>query len=157
MNFSKAFYAIPFLFLGCQSVEKAPKPEDLIGEEKMINVLVDMLKVDATISYSTGLFEKRDVEAKDLIFEKYKIDSLQLAQSSAYYSEDFKVNQRIYDSVETRLKRERAALDSLSDKRNDSIRTVRKDHISRVNFEKDSANIKPKDSLEQKRKAAVEE
>lgn len=150
MKFSSLFYTIPLLLLGCQNVEKAPKPENLIGEEKMVDVLIDLLKVDATISYSSGLFEKREVEAKDLIFEKYKIDSLQLAESSAYYSENFKENQRIYDSVQARLKRERARLDSLSDQKNDSLQKERKEKTSQISLETDSLDLKPNDSLPEK-------
>lgn len=156
MKFIKVFYAIPFLFLGCQSVEKTPKPKNLIGEEKMVDLLVDMLKVDATISYSTGLFEKRDVQARDLIFEKYNIDSLQLAQSSAYYSENFKVNQRIYENVEARLKLERSDLDSLNKEQGDSIQKVRADHSSPIDLKEDSVNSKPKDSLRKRPNSVTE-
>lgn len=104
----------------CQHVKRAPKPENLIPEKKMVNVLTDMVKLDATISYSTMQFDRRDVKARDLLFKKYNIDSVQLAASSAYYAEKFNQNERIYDSVKVRLEREKKNLDSLK-KVKDSI------------------------------------
>ncbi len=116
------------LFAACQSVEKTKKPENLIPEDKMIEVLVDLAKLDASQSYNETAFSKRSVKIKKLIFAKYSIDSLQFAKSSNYYAEDFNVNQRLYDSVRVRLERDKARVDALI-KKEDSLKNAKKQAI----------------------------
>lgn len=108
-------FAILFLglVLSCQSVDKQEKPENLIPEDKMVDLLTDLLRLDAAENYSSIEFKKRKINTKDLIFETYKVDSLQFVESSRYYAEDFKVNKRIYDSVQTRFEEEKKYFDSL--------------------------------------------
>lgn len=114
-----------FLFFACQSVEKTEEPENLIPEEKMVEVLVDLAKLDASVSYNESAFLKRQVKIKKIIFSKYSIDSLQFAKSSNYYAEDFTRNQRIYDNVKARLERDKARVDSIL-KVEDSLRVQKK-------------------------------
>lgn len=104
------------VFLSCQDIEETPKPENLIPEDKMVEILVDLAKVDAAFSISTEEYKKRGVVGRELILEKHDIDSVQLVKSNAYYAEDFKANQRIYEAVQTRLQRENDSLRELNDK-----------------------------------------
>jgi len=104
------------LFLSCQDIEETPKPDNLIPEDKMVEILVDLAKVDAAFSISSKEYKKRGVVGREMILEKYDIDSVQLVKSNAYYAEDFKVNQRIYEAVQTRLQRENDSLRELNDK-----------------------------------------
>jgi hypothetical protein len=123
----KSLFLFCVIFIvACQQVENAEEPKNLIPETKMIDVLTDLLKLDAAESYSSIEFEKREVSTKDLIFKKYKIDSLQFVESSIYYAEDFKVNERIYDSVKQRLEREKKQYDSLVKLEKDSIQESRR-------------------------------
>jgi len=101
------------LVLSCQSVDKQEKPENLIPEDKMVNVLTDLLRLDAAENYSSIEFKKRKINTKNLIFETYQVDSLQFVESSRYYAENFKVNKRIYDSVQNRFENEKKYFDSL--------------------------------------------
>lgn len=119
MKFSRIIlFALGFFFFACQSVEKTPKPENLIPEEKMVDILVDLAKVDAAASVSEKEYRKRGSVGKDFIFEKYAIDSAQLVQSNAYYAEQFRLNQRIYEQVEAKLKIENDSLSALKEKSN---------------------------------------
>lgn len=104
-------------FLACQNVEKNPKPKNLIPEDEMAAILVDMAKINAAISISAKEYEKRDEVGKDLIFEKYDIDSMQLVESNAYYAEDFKANQRIYEKVTEQLQKESDSLNKVEQER----------------------------------------
>jgi hypothetical protein len=124
-----------FSLTACQDVETAEKPENLIEKEKMVDVLFDLTKLEATKNYSTREFKKREVEAKELIFEKYKIDSLQLAQSMAYYAEDFKVNEAIYDEVKARLEKEKDHFDSI-------IEAQRTEKTDSIQIKKEQDSIK---------------
>ena len=119
------FALILLVFAACQSVDHAEKPENLIAEDKMIDVLTDLLKLDAAESFSSIEYEKREVSTKELIFKKYKIDSLQFVKSSEYYAEDFKTNERIYDSVRARLENEKNVLDSLVDQEREEEKAER--------------------------------
>lgn len=125
--YSKAFIllCLSLLFWSCQKVEKTPKPDNLISEDKMVEVLIDLAKVDAAISLSAKEYEKREVKARDLIFEKYDIDSAQLVNSNAYYSENFRINQRIYEKVESRLKAENDSVIKRNERREEEKRTKR--------------------------------
>jgi hypothetical protein len=119
----------------------------------MIDVLTDLLKLDAAESFSSIEYEKREVSTKELIFKKYKIDSLQFVKSSEYYAEDFKTNERIYDSVRARLENEKNVLDSLVDQEREEEKAERakkkEDKIKslEVNKKRDSSSgrmlIKP--------------
>ena len=87
------------------------------------------------------------------VFKKYKIDSLQFVKSSEYYAEDFKTNERIYDSVRARLENEKNVLDSLVDQEREEEKAERakkkEDKIKslEVNKKRDSSSgrmlIKP--------------
>lgn len=101
------------LITGCQELKKAPKPDRLIPEAKMVNILVDLAKIDAAMTYNMRDFEKKGVDPKTYVYEKYEIDSAQLAKNNAYYIEDFKVNKRMYEEVRARLTKEKEQLDSL--------------------------------------------
>lgn len=101
------------LITGCQELKKAPKPDRLIPEAKMVNILVDLAKIDAAMTYNMRDFEKKGVDPKTYVYEKYGIDSAQLAKNNAYYIEDFKVNKRMYEEVRARLTKEKEQLDSL--------------------------------------------
>jgi|AntDeeMinimDraft_5_1070356.scaffolds.fasta_scaffold00091_11 hypothetical protein len=125
-NLSTALFLLVLILTGCQDIDKQKKPENLIPEDKMVNVLVDMLKVSGSQSYSNIKYRRRDVNAKKLIFKKYDIDSLQLRESTSYYASDFEVNERIYDSVRSRLKFEDKKIDSLLGKQEKE--NFRKDH-----------------------------
>ena len=108
------FLIIFVVILGaCQNVNKAPKPDNLIPEDKMVDILVDLQRLDAVIQKNDQQFEMRNVKAKDLILEKYQVDSLQIANSSNYYAEDFSVNESIYEKVKTILEAEKKLVDSL--------------------------------------------
>lgn len=108
------FLIIFVVILGaCQNVHKAPKPDNLIPEDKMVDILVDLQRLDAVIQKNDHQFEMRNVKAKDLILEKYQVDSLQIANSSNYYAEDFSVNESIYEKVQAILEAEKKLVDSL--------------------------------------------
>lgn len=113
------------LLLACQNVEKAPKPDNLIPEEKMVAILTDMMLIDAAISYKRSDSKTKALDPGKYIFEKYQVDSVQLAKSNAYYLENFDKSMRIYEQVRDNLEAKKEKLDSL-DKSKDSIREIQK-------------------------------
>lgn len=116
------------LFLGvlslmaCQEVTHTAKPKNLIPKEKMVDILVDMAKVDAAISLNAREYEKRGAKGKEFIFKKYNIDSLQLVSSNRYYAEHFKINQQIYENVQEILQKQSDSLYALEKKKKEAAK-----------------------------------
>jgi len=151
--------SIPFLiliFLGsCQDLERSEKPEDLIPEAKMIDVLTEISLLHAARNYNKQKLEVTGVDPDTYIYEKFDIDSVQLEKSSDWYSEQYNQYERIYDSVKARLQIMKTRLDSVRDaeiKIEDSIKTVKKDSVAALDSLKvdDSKKGFEIDSLKQK-------
>lgn len=103
-------FMLVLLVVGCQKVDKPKKPKNLIPEDQMVDILVDLAKIDAAISINGIEYQNRGADTKELLFEKYQIDSAQLVRSNAYYTQKFKVNQSLYERVYDRLKEESDSL-----------------------------------------------
>lgn len=119
------YILLGILVLGCQNIEKAPKPDHLIPEDKMVNILVDLAKIDAAWNYNPGDFNDKGINPPNYIYKKYAVDSAQLAKSNAFYIEHFKINKRMYEKVRAILKKEIQKMDSLKALK-DSLRTMQK-------------------------------
>jgi hypothetical protein len=88
------------VFIGCNS--SVEKPKNLISKDKMIDVLYDLSLLQAikTQNISGGINTK---ESNEYIFKKYKIDSVQLAQSNKYYASDMEEYKNIFAAVKAKL------------------------------------------------------
>lgn len=137
------------LISACQNVEKAPKPNNLIPEEKMVAVLTDMVLIDAAANYKRSDSIIKNIDLGKYIYEKHQIDSAQLAESSAYYLEHFNKSKRIYEKVRTRLETKKEQLDSLY-AIEDSLQKIEKQIItSKLPVSRqDSLSKKAKDSVQ---------
>ena len=118
-----------FLVTGCQGIQKTDKPEDLISEDKMADVLTEIALLHGARSYNKQLMQEKGIDLDKFIFEKYGIDSLQFIQSNQYYSENYKKYQGIYSNVKERLEALKIEYDSLrvqEERRTDSLRALDK-------------------------------
>lgn len=116
------------LLIGCQDVEKSPKPDNLIPESKMVDVLTEVALLHGARSYNKNVMEEKGIKPKSYLFEKYGIDSLQFAESNDYYSQNYKQYQDIYSRVKERLlalKEEYDSLREIEDRKMDSLRAAR--------------------------------
>lgn len=121
-----------FLVVSCQDLEKTEKPDDLISEAKMIDVLTEMALVNAARNYNTKKLEVTGIKPDKYIYEKFDIDSLQFERSNNYYTEQYTDYERIYDSVKNRIQAIKNRMDSLREievRIEDSIKNARKDSI----------------------------
>lgn len=136
------------LLIGCQDIQKTPKPDDLISREKMVDVLTEISLLHGARSYNKNLLEEKGIEPTRYIYEKYDIDSLQLVRSNDYYAENYGVYQEIYSEVKARLETLRVEYDSLREKeerRKDSLRELERDtllHDSIRKLKRDSLLLK---------------
>ncbi len=109
----KTFFLLGVCWLlgSCQKLTPAQKPKNLIPDDKMVEILIDLAKIDAARNVNIEQFEKLGGDqAKQLLFEKYGIDSMQLVESTAYYAGRLEMNDSIYSRVKNRLKRESDSL-----------------------------------------------
>lgn len=112
------------LMASCQDVKRSEKPEDLIPEDKMVNVLTEMSLLQGARSYSKQELERRGIKPDEYLWEKFDIDSARFANSNNYYSENYVVYQRIYEKVKDSLETLKSHYDSireLEEEERDSI------------------------------------
>ena len=84
-------------FYGCNN--SVPEPKNLIDEDKMIDILYDISVLEAIKSTNPLSLENRAINPKTYIYTKYKIDSLQFANSDKFYASDIKNYQKMYKKV----------------------------------------------------------
>ncbi|MGA9327398.1 MAG: DUF4296 domain-containing protein [Salegentibacter sp.] len=118
------FLLIGIVFSSCQNVKHAEKPQDLIPEDKMVDIITDLSVVGAARNYNQTLFNNTGLDPEKFVYDKYGIDSLQLKRSNDYYADNYTTYERIYESVKDRLEDLKEKTDSLYEldvKRKDSI------------------------------------
>lgn len=94
---------ISFLMFSCTSNTILKKPDNLIPEDKMVDLLTDLfLAINAENTKNLQL--ERQVNYYPLIFEKYNIDSTQFKESNFYYSSRIDEYDELLMKVEERLK-----------------------------------------------------
>lgn len=101
------------LFLASCNHNAVEKPENLIEEEEMTNILYDLSILEAMKSQSPYAPQNQSMNPKDYIFKKYKIDSLQFATSNLYYISQIEEYKKMYEKVNERLEKEKKSADSL--------------------------------------------
>lgn len=85
----------------------AEKPEHLVSEEEMTNILYDMALLQAMKSYNNATLTEKGVNSQTYIFKKYKLDSLQLAQNHTYYASDLDKYSKMVRNVTARINEEK--------------------------------------------------
>lgn len=94
------------LFVVSCSKNPVPKPDNLLDEETMINILYDISLLQAIDGSMPNKLKEQDIKMDQYIFEKYKIDSTTYRQNQLYYAGDARKYKKIYDKVLERLEKE---------------------------------------------------
>ena len=118
-------------------------PDNLISEEKMIDILYDMSLISVSKGINKRILENNGVKPKKYILKKYGIDSLQFVVSNEYYSKDLERYLKIYEEVLNKLETNREIVI-------DSIENYKKDRAKRskeINLETPKNNKLSKPSL----------
>ncbi len=138
------YFAVVLVIFSCQSIEKAAKPETIIDEDRMVEILTEIAFIKAAkSSYRKNLNEK-NFDAESYILKKFDIDSTVFAQNNAWYADQLETYEKIFERVKTNLKQEEVKYEKLK-KREDSIKKV-EDSIK-----------KAKDALEAKEKLGTKD
>lgn len=102
-------------FFAC-SRNSAEKPERLLSEDEMVNVLYDMALLQAMQSGISAQLDSSRIDTKNYIYKKYRVDSLSLVQNQKYYAADIENYQKLHKKVTEKLTALKAPLDSLKKK-----------------------------------------
>lgn len=105
---------ISSVVLGCQEVVRPEIPEKLIPESKMVDILVEAYIGNAARSNNNRVLRLGGVQLDSILYAKYDIDSLQLAQNTAYYASQIDPYLDILEAVETELSGMKKSLDSMA-------------------------------------------
>ncbi|WP_442846857.1 DUF4296 domain-containing protein [Leeuwenhoekiella sp. H156] len=87
----------------CQNVERPEKPDAFIEEEKMIDILYDISVIKSLKTYNINEMRMLDIKPESYIYDKYDIDSIQLAENISYYAVDFNEYAELWEKVRARL------------------------------------------------------
>ncbi|WP_319229874.1 DUF4296 domain-containing protein [Draconibacterium orientale] len=94
-----------FAFSACEN-EIMPKPEHLIKEKKMINMLVDVHLAEAAynhIRYDSAMINSRTENFYYSVLDKYEVTDSLFEQSLVYYESHPKNFEKMYRKVMSRL------------------------------------------------------
>lgn len=112
----KRFFVLMLLIaaVGCKN-SGVEKPDNLIEMETMEAILYDLSLLQALRSTSKIELDSAGIDPKSYIFEKYKIDSLQFANSNTYYAaSNLKKYEKMYDRINEKLQNNKKYMDSLA-------------------------------------------
>lgn len=132
MRFFGSLFLLLFFLISCQDIKHTPKPDDLIPEDKMVDVLVDISLLHGARSYNKTLLEQKGVQPYNYLWEKYRIDSTRFERSSNYYADNPRRYEKIYERVKIRLETLQVRYDSIreiEERRQDSIEQVKRDSL----------------------------
>ncbi|WP_066221925.1 DUF4296 domain-containing protein [Formosa haliotis] len=89
----------------CHQVKRPEKPKNLIPKAEMVNIIIDINLLSASKGIDRNALESHGVTVQNYIYDKYNIDSLQLAKSNEYYAYDIDEFEALYVKVEDSLTR----------------------------------------------------
>lgn len=103
---------ISIALASCQDVKQPEKPKNLIGKEKMVDIMTEAYLANAARSVDNKTIMESGIQVDSLFYTKFGVDSLQFAKSNAFYAADVNVYITIFQQVEERLINMEIELDS---------------------------------------------
>jgi hypothetical protein len=160
MNMKKviSLFILVASFFSCNK-DLVVKPDNLIDKKLMTAIFYDISLLDAVKYQDPSSLYKNGVNPKTYVFKKYKIDSIQFAKSNAYYASDYREYKKMFDAVNSRLKKEKDAIDLINkkaEKKENALKKAKgnkiKDSIAKVKKAKELKIKKEKDSIRKEKK-----
>ncbi len=123
--------AVAFIMMSCDRTEKPPHPDNLLSKDQMVEVLYDVYILNAAKGASKIVLEKNGIFPEDYVFQKYNIDSLQFAESNAYYGFYVEEYESILGKLEQKIDANREKYQALIDQEVEN-RKRRQDSIKKL-------------------------
>lgn len=118
----KFFYILLVLVMVASCVERIiQKPDDLIPQEKMTQLLYDLAILNAAKSTNSAILEVHFDSPTNFLFEQYGVDSLQFVKSDIFYASQPLVYEAIYKEVAAKLDKEKSKIEEVRKMTNDSL------------------------------------
>lgn len=127
----KKIIALLFISISLIACNKEPvkKPENLLPENKMVDILYDLTLLQAINSVTPGKITDNDIDVSTYIYKKHNIDSLTFAANHKYYASKLEIYESIHKKVTERIKSNKDEINKLvtgemqpeQKKENDSI------------------------------------
>ena len=113
-------YILLFLIISCLACDGSTPdepPDEKMTPEMMEDVFYDILLMKAikNSSYVDPAYEEYFTD--QYIYEKYGIDSLQLAQNQTYYAQKPKLMKKIFENLEIRSKQVEDSIDTIMERK----------------------------------------
>ena len=102
------FLALSVFMVSC-SKNPVPKPDNLLDEEVMTDMLFDIAILQAAEGTMKHRLEENNIDVKTYIYKKYKIDSLTYYQNQKYYAGETRKYKKMHQKVLDRLEEVKAA------------------------------------------------
>lgn len=103
------FLFVSLFVISC-SKNPVPKPDNLLDEEKMVDIIYDISILQATDGSMPNKLTENNLKMDGYIFEKYKIDSATYRQNQLYYAANPRKYKKIHKKVIERLDQEKAKI-----------------------------------------------
>jgi hypothetical protein len=118
------------IFVSCKK-EIINTPNHLIEKEKMVNIMYDLSILEAIKIQNPTSLDTFNINPNNYIFKKYKIDSIQFAQSNIYYAADYKEYKLMFEKIKARLDKNKSLVESLtkSQKKKDTLLKKKKEKL----------------------------
>lgn len=115
------------LLLSCRE-QNFHTPENLISEDKMVEIITEFMIINAAKGINKKILEDHIADPTSYVFNKFSIDSTQFDQSNAYYSRNIELYSSIYDRVYQNLELKKTEAQSqveAQNKRLDSLKRIK--------------------------------
>ena len=89
--------------ISCQDVQKPEKPANLISQEIMVDILTDVYISNAARNVNNKLLRNKNIKLDSVIFNKYRVDSLQFVLSNNYYSSNLDIYRDLLIKAQEKL------------------------------------------------------
>jgi hypothetical protein len=134
---------ILFLSVSCKK-ELVKEPKGLIEKAKMIDIMYDLSILEAMRYQDPLSLDSVDASQKKFVLRKYKVDSLQFAQSNMYYAADYDAYKEMFDEIGKRLAVNQRATDSILklEEKNAAKKKTSKDSIKKTSKPINTDSIK---------------
>lgn len=143
------------LFVSCKE-EVVAKPDRLIEKNKMIDIMYDLAILEGIKYQNPSSLDSNKINSADYIYQKYQIDSTQLAQSNIYYAADYVEYKNMYDLLTKRMEQKKKVAERIValEKKRKTKKEATKVLKTKVTVKKDSIlnkKVVPKTELKSPR------
>lgn len=147
---------LSFMGMSCNRLDKPRKPDNLLSESQMVNIITDISLITAAKGVQKKVIEAEQINLEEFVFQKHNVDSVQFAESNNYYAYDVKTYENIYQRVNQRLenqKQEYLEIERKNLEKKDSIRKAKKEKMDSLRSKNTSRRLKTPNLLKTENKS----